>query len=60
MKNEPDFEGSKRGRPATGAGVRVRVAPELAGRVEAWAEDNFTDFADAIRQLLERGLANEQ
>lgn len=57
MTDEADFEGSKRGRPATGEGRRVRVPLEQATRVQRFADDNFTDFADAVRVLLERGLA---
>lgn len=56
--SEPDFEGKKRGRPATGHGVKIgeRIPADLSARVDSFAAENFMTRADAIRALLQRGL----
>jgi hypothetical protein len=50
----------KRGRPATGRDplVTARLPKEMIVAVEAWAAKNITSRSDAIRQLLEVGLAS--
>jgi hypothetical protein len=49
----------KRGRPATGRDPHVtsRMPQRLIDQVEAWAAANATGRSEAIRRLVERGLA---
>jgi hypothetical protein len=49
----------KRGRPATGRDPHVtsRMPQRLIEKVEAWAAANATGRSEAIRRLVERGLA---
>lgn len=62
---EFDFEGPsgkpKRGRPATGRGVKMHdtIPADLNTRVEAYAAKNFIARGEAVRQLLERGLDDQ-
>jgi Ribbon-helix-helix protein, copG family len=48
----------KPGRPATGTEplYGVRIADELMGRIEKWAEENSASRSEAIRRLVEIGL----
>lgn len=43
------------GRPAIGGAVYVRLGP-LRERVEQWAAEHDVKQAEAVRQLVERGL----
>jgi hypothetical protein len=47
-----------RGRPATGTEplYGVRIADDLMGRIEKWAEENSATRSEAIRRLVEIGL----
>jgi hypothetical protein len=49
----------KRGRPATGRDphVAARMPPSLTAEVDAWAAANDTGRSEAIRRLVELGLA---
>ena len=49
-----------RGRPATGRDPvsAVRLPVELTAAVDKWAEDNEANRSEAIRRLVELGLAN--
>jgi hypothetical protein len=49
----------RRGRPATGRDPHVtsRMPPGLIAEVEAWAAANDTTRSEAIRRLVELGLA---
>ncbi len=53
----------KPGRPATGRDpiVGVRMPPETRKAVEAWAahQDGKLSLSEALRRLVERGLAAE-
>lgn len=51
------FEGKRRGRPPNGK-VRLgdRVSGDLVRRVQEFADSKFMDRADAVADLLERGL----
>ena len=48
------------GRPATGKGVKVdqRIPVDLSRRVDEYAAREFISRGDAIRALLEAGLAS--
>jgi hypothetical protein len=50
-----------RGRPATGRGTMVssRIPPPLVDNVDDWALRNETTRSDAIRRLVELGLASQ-
>jgi len=49
----------KRGRPATGRDPvsAVRLSPELTAAVDKWGEDHDATRSEAIRRLVEIGLA---
>lgn len=49
----------KRGRPATGKDplLTIRAPAELIASIEAWAEREGLSRSDAVRQLIEAGLA---
>jgi metal-responsive CopG/Arc/MetJ family transcriptional regulator len=49
----------KRGRPATGKAplVALRMPPRLIEQIDMWAEYQKTGRSDAIRRLVELGLA---
>jgi hypothetical protein len=49
----------KRGRPATGRDpfLTARVPSDVIKAIEAWARGNDISRSEAIRQLLEAGLA---
>src|SRR5712671_94796 len=56
----------KRGRPFTGVDNRdpvtaIRLSPEFRARIDAWAarQDDKPERSEAIRRLVERGLAGE-
>jgi hypothetical protein len=51
----------KRGRPATGKDplVGIRIQPDLIARIERWAVGNDVSRSEAIRRLVEKGLAQE-
>jgi hypothetical protein len=48
-----------RGRPATGRDpvIPVRMPAGLIAQVEAWAKKQASSRSEAIRQLIEQGLA---
>ena len=48
----------KPGRPAPGPEplYGVRIADELMGRIEKWAEENSASRSEVIRRLVELGL----
>jgi len=48
----------KPGRPAPGTEplYGVRIADELMGRIEKWAEENSASRSEVIRRLVELGL----
>lgn len=52
----------KRGRPATGKDpmLTFRSPPELTSRIEAFAEKVEQPRSEAIRRLVEKGLASEE
>lgn len=50
----------KRGRPPSGGrdpALTVRLPQDLIDRLEAWASDNDVTRSEAIRRLVELGLA---
>jgi hypothetical protein len=51
----------RRGRPAIGKDplVSARMPAELIARVERWAEANETSRSEAVRKLVEIGLAKK-
>lgn len=51
----------KRGRPATGRDPvsAVRLPPELTAAVDKWGEDHDANRSEAIRRLVEIGLATK-
>jgi hypothetical protein len=52
----------KRGRPKTGESPRVafRLDPDIVARVEAIAAQEDVTFSEAIRRLVEKGLADSE
>src|ERR1035437_5818237 len=50
----------KRGRPATGRGLMVssRIPEATVATIDGWAAQNETTRSDAIRRLVEIGLAS--
>jgi hypothetical protein len=53
----------KRGRPATGKDpmMALRMPPEFRAKIDSWAkaQDDKPSRSEAIRRLVERGLAAE-
>jgi hypothetical protein len=49
----------KRGRPATGRDpfLTARVPPDAIKAIETWARSNDISRSEAVRRLLEAGLA---
>lgn len=47
---------SPAGRPAVGTPVNVRLGDDLLAQVDAYAEAEGIKRAEAIRQLVQRGL----
>jgi Arc/MetJ-type ribon-helix-helix transcriptional regulator len=49
-----------RGRPATGRDPMVssRIPAEIVDEIDQWADENETTRSDAIRQLVEKALAD--
>jgi Ribbon-helix-helix protein, copG family len=54
-----DVKKRSRGRPATGTDpeVSARVPPEVRDKIDNWAQANKCTRSEAIRQILELGLA---
>lgn len=44
------------GRPEVGKPINIRLGDELLAEVDAWAEGQGIKRAEAIRQLVQRGL----
>jgi len=61
MASISDNQKKSRGRPATGSEPMwgVRFTPEARARVDAWAEAQKVSRAEAIRRLVDKGLAAE-
>jgi len=60
MASISDITKRGRGRPATGLGspTLVRLQPDMAGRIDRWAEKSGEELSrpEAIRRLVELGL----
>lgn len=52
----------KRGRPATGKDplLTVRAPPELIAAIDAWADKAGLARSEAVRRLIEAGLAQSK
>jgi hypothetical protein len=59
MKSTKKVKPKKRGRPATGKDpiLGARVPKELIGQIELWANKQNATRSEAIRRLIEMGLA---
>jgi metal-responsive CopG/Arc/MetJ family transcriptional regulator len=44
------------GRPEIGQPINIRLGDELLAQVDGYAEDESVSRAEAIRQLVQRGL----
>lgn len=44
------------GRPHIGAPINVRLGDDLLTQVDAWAAEQGIKRAEAVRQLVQRGL----
>lgn len=51
---------SPAGRPAVGTPVNIRLGNELLAQVDAYANSEGIKRAEAIRQLVQRGLRRKQ
>jgi hypothetical protein len=60
--SEDDFEGRRRGRPATGRGVKLtfRLPADVVARIQARADADFQKFTAALRDVIERGLNDDK
>lgn len=59
MHRDPDIFVTPAGRPEVGRPVNVRLGDELLAQVDAYATAEGIKRAEAIRQLVERGLGRK-